>query len=151
MTTSVLGIATLRQELPQLIKAMSADPNHPPVVAGSHRNPQVALVPVSSLGQGRTAPSLDTLRAKASVIHTITRAHGFSTVSVIGSVARSQSGKNSDVDLLCDATDRVSLFDIAACERDLEILLDAPVTLILRSSLQAGIDDTFSSDEIPLC
>jgi predicted nucleotidyltransferase len=151
MTTPVLGIATLRQELPKLIKALSEDPEHAPIVVGSHRNPQAALVPFSALNPKRRGPNLEMLRAKAPVIHTIATAHGFSTVSVIGSVARSESGEDSDVDLLCDATEGVSLFDIAACESDLELLLEVPVTLILRSSLQTGIDETFMAGEIPLC
>lgn len=147
----VLGIAELRTSLPAIVRGLANDPEHPPLVIGSHRRPEALLMPYrADRGTGHSV-TLATLRAKAPVISTVATAHGFSTVSVIGSVARGESHETSDVDFLCDAKGSVSLFDLAALERDLELLLDTSVTVMLRSSLKTGVDDSFLTDEIPLC
>jgi hypothetical protein len=71
-------------------------------------------------------------------------------VSAIGSVARGESDEDSDVDLLCDTTWSTSLYDITACERDLEQALGFPVTIITRGSLTLPRDAAFLEGAVPV-
>lgn len=144
----VVGIAEARAKLPALIKAMAANPMCEPIVIGSHKNPAAVLMP---LGQSLAPrPTVELLRAKASLIKTLATAHKLSTVSVIGSVARGDASDTSDVDLLCDAEPGATLYDIASCESDLEQALGFPVTIITRASLTAA-DTSLLENLVPVC
>jgi len=72
-------------------------------------------------------------------------------VSIIGSAARGESDEDSDVDLLCDTTWSTSLYDITACERDLEQALGFPVTIITRGSLSLPRDAVFLDGAVSVC
>jgi len=81
----------------------------------------------------------------------VATAHKLSTVSVIGSVARGESGEDSDVDLLCDTEEGATLYDIASCEIDLEQALGFPVTIITRGGLTLPQDAAFLEDAVSVC
>lgn len=107
---------------------------------------------MTTAGQVRVAkPTLDLLRSKASLIRTLATAHKLSTVSVIGSVANGKAHENSDVDLLCDTEPGATLYDIAACEIDLEQALGFPVTIITRASLENSADQALVEGAVPVC
>jgi len=145
----VIGIAEARAQLPAMVKAMAANPQSDPIVIGSHRTPTAILMPY---GQVRPAvPTLDLLRSKASLIRTLATAHKLSTVSVIGSVATGKAHQDSDVDLLCDTERGATLYDIAACETDLEQALGFPVTIITRASLTNSVDQAMVESAVPVC
>lgn len=146
---SVLGIAETRSNLSALIKTLADNPDNDPVVIGSHRTPVAVLIPWEKYGPPR--PTVELLRNKASLIRTVATAHKLSTVFVIGSVARGESHEDSDVDLLCDTAENITLYDIAACERDLEQALGFPVTIITRGSLTLPRDAEFLLDAVPVC
>jgi predicted nucleotidyltransferase len=132
-----------------MVKAMAANPQSDPIVIGSHRTPTAILMPY---GQMRpNTPSLALLRSKASLIRTLATAHKLSTVSVIGSVATGKADQDSDVDLLCDTESRATLYDIAACETDLEQALGFPVTIITRASLSTSADTSLFEAAVPVC
>lgn len=57
----------------------------------------------------------------------------------------------SDVDLLCDAEQGATLYDIAACEIDLEQALGFAVTIITRGSLTLPRDAAFLEDAARVC
>ncbi|MBI5165912.1 MAG: nucleotidyltransferase family protein [Magnetospirillum sp.] len=57
----------------------------------------------------------------------IARRHGVSNVRVFGSVIRGEDGDGSDIDLLVDAGDETSLFDLAAIAVEAESLTGIPV------------------------
>jgi|AntAceMinimDraft_12_1070368.scaffolds.fasta_scaffold10381_6 predicted nucleotidyltransferase len=145
----VLGIAEARSTLPALIRTFSGNPDSKPVVIGSHRSPGAVLIPWERYGPPK--PTLELLRQKASLIRTVARAHTLSTFSVIGSVARGESDEHSDVDLLCDTTESTSLYDITACERDLQQALGFPVTIIIRGSLTLPRDAEFLEGAVSVC
>ena len=145
----VLGIAETRSNLPALMRALTENPDSEPVVIGSHRTPAAVLIPWARYGPPK--PTLDLLRQKASLIRTVATAHKLSTVSVIGSIARGESQEDSDVDLLCDAEEGATLYDIAACEGDLEQALGFPVTIITRRSLTLPRDTAFIEDAVSVC
>ena len=148
-TSPVLGIAETREQLPQLVKVMSADPTHPGVVIGSHRHPQVVLAPLS-LPNRSSPPNMELLRSKLPLIRTLATAHHLSTVAVFGSVARGEASHTSDVDLLCGTMPRTTLLDIAAFEEEMEMALGHPVTVVTRNSLTAN-DDPIVKDAVELC
>jgi uncharacterized protein len=150
MTASVvLGIAETREQLPHLVKAMSADPTHPGVVIGSHRNPQVILAPLS-MPKRSSGPSMELLRSKLPLFRTLATAHRLSTVAVFGSVARGEASHTSDVDLLCGTMPGTTLLDIAAFEEEMEMALGFPITVLTRNSLTRD-DETILKDAIELC
>ena len=107
------------------------------------------LIPWARYGPPK--PTLELLRQKASLIRTVATAHKLSTVSVIGSVARGESREDSDVDLLCDAEQGATLYDIAACEIDLQQALGFAVTIITRGGLTLPRDAAFLEDAVSVC
>ena len=145
----VLGIAEARSSLPTLMRTLTEHPDSEPVVIGSHRTPAAVLSPWARYGPPK--PTLELVRRKASLIRTVATAHKLSTVSVIGSVARGESGEDSDVDLLCDTEEGATLYDIASCEIDLEQALGFPVTIITRGGLTLPRDAAFLEDAVPVC
>lgn len=64
---------------------------------------------------------------------------GASNVRVFGSVARGESGPDSDVDLLVDLSDDVGLFAVEAMRGAAERLLEAPVDVVPSSGLKPAI------------
>jgi len=60
-------------------------------------------------------------------------------LSIFGSVARDEAGKDSDVDLLVEFTEPVGLFEFARLQRFLEQVLDARVDLVTPAALRASM------------
>jgi len=145
----VVGIAEARAQLPAMVKAMAANPQSDPIVIGSHRTPTAILMPYVQMRPA--VPTVALLRSKASLIRTLATAHKLSTVSVIGSVATGKAHEDSDVDLLCDTERGATLYDIAACENDLEQALGFPVTIISRASLTNSVDQAMVESAVPVC
>jgi predicted nucleotidyltransferase len=81
------------------------------------------------------APSLQELLALRDEIARVGARHGVRTVRVFGSVARSEAGPGSDVDILVDTDDPQSLFQQAALQGDLEDLLGCPVDVMTARAL----------------
>ena len=144
-----LSITEARSRLTTLVQKVAQNPRHEPIVIGSHRKPQAMLVPYGS-NTGTTVPTLDLLRSKKDVIHTIARAHKISTVSVTGSVARGEATEASDVDLICAAESNADLYDLAGFELDMEQLLGVPVQVLSASSLHSPLDDPIIRDAVAL-
>jgi predicted nucleotidyltransferase/DNA-binding XRE family transcriptional regulator len=77
-------------------------------------------------------------------------AHGARNVSVFGSVAREDDDENSDLDLLVDFDEHVSMFDVLRMQSDVEGLIGLPVDLIPRHGLKPEIAATVHRDAVPL-
>lgn len=88
---------------------------------------------------GLTASELDIIKDRL-------RAEGASYVAVFGSYARDEETPESDVDILVEFTDAVSLFDIARIERELGDELGKPVELVTEPSLSPHIRDRVLAD-----
>lgn len=71
-------------------------------------------------------------------------------VRVFGSVARGEDTGTSDVDLLVELEEGVSLVDLAGLKRELSELLGADVDLVPAATLKARIRDEVLADAIPL-
>jgi predicted nucleotidyltransferase len=95
---------------------------------------------------------LEDLRARREEILRVAAAHGASNVRVFGSVARGESGPESDVDFLVDMqTDRRGLAFFSALEdlrRALEELLGCPVDVSER--VQAHARSSVERDAVSL-
>jgi predicted nucleotidyltransferase len=78
----------------------------------------------------KQTPSLEDLRARREEILELAAKYGASNVRVVGSVARGESGPESDVDFLVTVQEGVSVFDLVGLWLDMKGLLDCEVSLI---------------------
>jgi predicted nucleotidyltransferase len=76
------------------------------------------------------------------------RRYGVRSSSLFGSVARGESGPRSDVDLLVDVDDDVSLFGLSRLKRHLEDLLGMPVDLVTTDALRPSMRDQILAEAI---
>ena len=88
------------------------------------------------------APSLEKLRQHRDEINRAAAAHGALRVRIFGSVARGDSGPDSDLDVLVDMGEGPSLFDLAALQADLEDLLGCPVHVVTTGGLSQTREHT---------
>lgn len=94
-------------------------------------------------------PSQAFLEHRAAVRRVVT-AHSARNPRVFGSVARGDDSETSDLDLLVDATDRTSLFDIAAIELELEQLMEVPVHVTTTGALRGALRDRILAEAKPV-
>jgi predicted nucleotidyltransferase len=76
------------------------------------------------------------LQAFRSAILRIVARNGMSNVRVFGSVARGESGPDSDLDLLVDLEPGRSLFDIIAAKQGIEELIGRRVDVVTAGALR---------------
>jgi predicted nucleotidyltransferase len=76
------------------------------------------------------------------------RSYGVQSISLFGSVARGDEGPRSDVDLLVDLDDDVSLFGLSRLRRHLEALLGMPVDLVTTDALRPKFRDAILGEAI---
>ena len=79
------------------------------------------------------------LRARTRVLAEAA-AVGVRNIAVVGSVARGDAGWDSDIDLLVDVDDEVTLFQLVEFQKCLRDILQAPVDIIERASVTIGLD-----------
>ncbi len=90
------------------------------------------------------------LRKKRKEILNTAAQHGAFDVRVFGSVARGDSGDDSDVDFLVELEPGRSLMDHVALWQDLEELLRCKVDLVETGGLHWYIRDQVLSEAVPL-
>jgi len=98
----------------------------------------------------RRPPSLTELRSHRTELLEICARHGASNVPVFGSVARGESGDDSDLDLLVDLADGVSLFDWGLLIGDLEDYLGCAVDVAELPSLKERVRNRVLDEAGPL-
>ncbi|GHF13898.1 nucleotidyltransferase domain-containing protein [Pseudolysinimonas yzui] len=89
------------------------------------------------------------VRERGTVIAILAR-HGAHRPRVFGSVARGSDGPTSDVDLLVEVDDGVSLFELARAEAELSDLLGAPVDVVPDRALRESVSTSVVDDIVPL-
>lgn len=94
--------------------------------------------------------TIEELRAKRDGIVAIAARHGASNVRVFGSVARGDSGPDSDVDLLVTLDEDRSLLDIVRLCREIQALLGARVDVVTDRSLRELRRDSSAIGAVPL-
>jgi len=89
----------------------------------------------------RFMENVKTLREKRDEILAIARQHGARNVRVFGSIARGESKRNSDLDVLVELEPGRSLLDIIAIKQDLEDLLNIKVDVVTEAAVSPYIRD----------
>ena len=76
------------------------------------------------------------------------KTYGVESISLFGSVARGEAGPRSDVDLLVDVDDEVTLFGLSRLKHHLEDLLGMPVDLVTSDALRPQMRDSILAEAI---
>ena len=76
--------------------------------------------------------------------------YGIVSASLVGSVARGQHNSKSDIDIVIDVIQPISLLTFARIKLELEELLHSKVDLIERSAIKPRIRKYLLEDEIIL-
>jgi len=80
----------------------------------------------------------------------VLRKYGILSASVVGSVARGQQTLKSDIDIVIDVIQPISLLTFARIKLELEEILQTKVDLIERSAIKPRIRKYILQDEIRL-
>lgn len=156
-TAPVVPVAEARAGLSRVLRdfrVRGADAR--PVVIGSHRKPEAVLVPyatfasLSTAARGTPTRTLELLHRRRPLVERLARANRIRSVRVFGSVARGEETEQSDLDLLVDPEPDASLFDLAQFELDMESLVDRPVDVVSRRSLDPVRDRAVLNEAIEL-
>jgi uncharacterized protein len=90
------------------------------------------------------------IRSRREEILRVAAKHGATNVRVFGSVARGESGVESDLDLLVDVGPVHSPWFPAGLMADLELLLGRKVDVVTERALHWYIRDRVLSEAVPL-
>jgi predicted nucleotidyltransferase/DNA-binding XRE family transcriptional regulator len=90
------------------------------------------------------------LRRQRQDVISAAAAHGVSGLRVFGSVARGEDRDDSDVDLLVDLPEHMSLFGLARLQAELETILGARVDLVPSQYLKPGVRPQAERDLVEL-
>ncbi len=88
-------------------------------------------------------------RHRRALLETAER-RGARNLRVFGSAARGDDGPTSDIDLLVDLDDGVSLVELGTLQRELTELLGIKVDVVPASMLKPRIRDEVLAEAIPL-
>jgi len=88
--------------------------------------------------------------ANRPVVRRIVEAHRACNPRVFGSVPRGDDTEGSDLDLLVDAVDGATLFDVAALELELEQLLGVRVHVVTSGALRGGLRERVLAEAEPV-
>jgi uncharacterized protein len=92
----------------------------------------------------------DIIGDKRDEILRLAEQYGAYNVRVFGSVARGEAQPESDVDILIDAGERMSLFEFAGLINELESLLDRRVELTVAENVKLRLSSSIFQEAIPL-
>ncbi len=90
------------------------------------------------------------LKSKREEILEIAAAHGTLNLRVFGSVSRSESGPESDVDFLIELEPGRTLLDHAALYLELKQLLGREIDVVTEKGLRPRIRDRVLKEAIPI-
>ncbi len=112
-----------------------------------HKRTKTALRRRSGQAPKRPTVTIGELRP---IVLRVTREYGVSNVRVFGSFARGEQHRTSDIDLLIDLPDTMSLLDLSGLKIDLEEALRRKVDVVPARSIKAALRDTILSEARPL-
>ena len=84
------------------------------------------------------------------VVLRVAKSYGVSNVRVFGSFARGEQRKSSDLDLLIDVPDGMSLMDLSGLKIDLEDALRRKVDVVPARSIKPALRETILAEARPL-
>ena len=94
--------------------------------------------------------NLEQVRARRDEILRLARKYHASDVRVFGSVARGTAGPESDLDILVNATEECSLFDLGGLLEELKEMFGTRVDLVVEDGLKERLRPTVLREAIPL-
>ncbi len=106
--------------------------------------------------QLRSAPDLDAvhpgllLEAATPVLKALSRKHGYTRLSVFGSVARREARQDSDIDLLVEAPEDTSSFAFVGFKQLIERVLGREIDLVDYRGLKPKLDDDIRREVVEL-
>ena len=80
----------------------------------------------------------------------LARKRGVLSVSVFGSIAKGDEGRDSDIDLLAEPEPYCSLLDLISLKHDIEDLTGRKVDVVSRKGLSPYLADQIIKESIPL-
>ncbi len=92
----------------------------------------------------------EVLEAAAPVLKEVAAERGFTDLAVFGSVARRQSRKDSDIDLIVRAPGGAQISDLVALASTFSAIVGRPVDVVTYGGLKDGIDDDIRRGMVPL-
>jgi predicted nucleotidyltransferase len=92
-------------------------------------------------------PSVAELRPK---VLRVTQKYGVQNVRIFGSFARGEQRRTSDVDLLVDLPEGMTLFDLSGLKIDLEVAVKRKVDVVPARSIKRSLRDSILADARPL-
>jgi uncharacterized protein len=90
------------------------------------------------------------LRSRHATVLAVARRHGVDNVRVFGSVARSEDGADSDIDLLVRLPPGMGLLGVLRLQSELAEALDARVDVVPDDSLKPAARDEILAETVPL-
>jgi len=93
----------------------------------------------------RPAVSSELLRLRPKIV-AITRAYGVRNVRIFGSFARGEQRPTSDIDLLVDLPDGMTLFELSGLKIDLEETLKRSVDIVSARSIKPALREAILAD-----
>lgn len=106
--------------------------------------------------QLKFAPQLDDfhpevlLEAAAPILKAVAADHGYTRLAVFGSVARHQARQDSDIDLIVDAPEGTSSFELIRFKQRIEQVLGREIDLIDYGGLKPRRDDDILREAVLL-
>lgn len=98
----------------------------------------------------KSPPTMDELRVKRDEILRLAEKRGAFNLRVFGSVARGDAQPDSDIDIMADWREGISIFDMVGLWLDLKELLSRDVDLVDADTLKKRIRPSAMRDAIPL-
>jgi predicted nucleotidyltransferase len=120
---------------------------------GSHRRPEIVIVPFDRYVDAGSAPhetTLAALRRQRELVRRIAQLNRIDDVAVFGSVARGDETAESDLDLLVTPASDATLFDLAQFELDMQQLTGRSVDAVSRRALDDERDANILADAVAL-
>ena len=99
--------------------------------------------------QSKTVLGRRVAQHRREILH-ILGTNGMRNIRVFGSVARQEDGPDSDVDLLADVPQEISLFALARIEQEISQILQANVDIVPESGLRSNLASRARDEAIPL-
>src|SRR5690606_29349390 len=147
--TEVLTVADARRGLSEILRTYRRNPDAGVVVVGSHRRPEIVIVPFDRYVEAGSTPhetTLAALRRQRELVRRIARLNRIDDVAVFGSVARGDETAKSDLDLLVTPAPDATLFDLAQFELDMQQLTGRSVDAVSRRALDDERDANILAD-----